>query len=184
MPAGGSTSKASKACGRSILLPDWGLRVQLSGVVCIPHLKLDPPRPIIPSPSCRLLSPFPVSPGRLPPSYWDPLTRWKFDSLLDVFRRNMAVDAEILDLVSGWGIMARPGKNPCRGGRLEATHFDQRVSAPQQAQDGRERGRAYWFEEDADAHAVQQGPGDDVPPARSESKGSQVVTAAATSMTH
>ena len=38
-------------------------------------------------------------PGRLPAKYWDPVTRWKFDSLLDVFRRNMVVDAEILDLV-------------------------------------------------------------------------------------
>ena len=28
------------------------------------------------------------------------MTRWKFASLLDVFRRNMVVDAEILDLVS------------------------------------------------------------------------------------
>ncbi|KAM3570554.1 hypothetical protein VYU27_007389 [Nannochloropsis oceanica] len=45
-----------------------------------------------------------VSEGRLPAKYWDPVTRWKFDSLLDVFRRNMAVDAEILDLQAQGGM--------------------------------------------------------------------------------
>lgn len=33
--------------------------------------------------------------GHLPEAYWDPVTRWKFDSLLGMFRRNLALDNEL-----------------------------------------------------------------------------------------
>lgn len=37
-----------------------------------------------------------INAGRLPSSYWDPVTKWKFDALLDMFRRNLELDAELL----------------------------------------------------------------------------------------
>lgn len=38
----------------------------------------------------------PMHTGRLPTSYWDPVTKWKFDALLEMFRRNLDLDRELL----------------------------------------------------------------------------------------
>lgn len=56
--------------------------------------------PLLPITPCLTLPSlsYPHQQGALPERYWDPVTKWKFDNLLGVFRRNMYMDAEILKI--------------------------------------------------------------------------------------